>query len=381
MEKTITTYYDSPERTSDEKINSESQKLIYHKIVQTLLDGFPELAVILDKNRQIVAANKKAIAGFRKSSFEEIKGKRVGEAISCIHSDEMGKDSCGTSKFCAECGAAHAIKFTNENKLSSEEECRIISELSQKEESFDFKVNTSLLDIDEEQYTIFAIRDISGDKRRQALERIFFHDVLNTASVVNNFSLLLKDAEEDEFDEILPSLIESSDQLIQEILTQRDLRNAEDGKLSVDYQTTEVNDILRKVYSQYSKHQLTKDKKLTLAESDPFIKVNTDKKLLVRCFGNLVKNAIEASSKNDEIKIYSTIDNDHIIFSVQNPQIIPEVIQLQIFQRSFSTKGYGRGIGTYSVKLLVEQYLSGEVFFTSQKPEGTIFSIKINRNV
>jgi sensor histidine kinase regulating citrate/malate metabolism len=49
-----------------------------------------------------------------------------------------------------------------------------------------------------------------------------------------------------------------------------------------------------------------------------------------------------------------------------------------LFQRSFSTKASaGRGIGTYSVKLLVEQYLKGSVSFISDSESKTIFTLKI----
>jgi signal transduction histidine kinase len=44
-----------------------------------------------------------------------------------------------------------------------------------------------------------------------------------------------------------------------------------------------------------------------------------------------------------------------------------------MFQRSFSTKGAGRGLGSYSVKLLSERYLNGKVSFTSSEDEGTTF--------
>jgi signal transduction histidine kinase len=59
---------------------------------------------------------------------------------------------------------------------------------------------------------------------------------------------------------------------------------------------------------------------------------------------------------------------------------MPEEIQLQVFQRSFSTKASsGRGIGTYSMKLLGEHYLGGKVAFTSREPEGTEFTVTLPR--
>jgi sensor histidine kinase regulating citrate/malate metabolism len=58
---------------------------------------------------------------------------------------------------------------------------------------------------------------------------------------------------------------------------------------------------------------------------------------------------------------------------VHNPGHIPKAIQAQIFQHSFSTKGHNRGLGTYSIKLLTERYLKGEVGFSSNEVSGTMF--------
>jgi sensor histidine kinase regulating citrate/malate metabolism len=67
-----------------------------------------------------------------------------------------------------------------------------------------------------------------------------------------------------------------------------------------------------------------------------------------------------------------------IYFSIKNPGLIPAEVQSQIFQRSFSTKGKGRGLGTYSIKLLTERYLNGSVGFTSSIERGTEFFVKIH---
>ena len=58
---------------------------------------------------------------------------------------------------------------------------------------------------------------------------------------------------------------------------------------------------------------------------------------------------------------------------VHNPNPMPEHIQLQVFQRSFSTKEPGRGLGTYAMRLLSERYLEGAVGFTSNEEQGTTF--------
>ena len=51
---------------------------------------------------------------------------------------------------------------------------------------------------------------------------------------------------------------------------------------------------------------------------------------------------------------------------------------MQVFQRSFSTKGGpGRGVGTYGARLLVQRYLGGTLSFTSVPGSGTTFVLSL----
>jgi sensor histidine kinase regulating citrate/malate metabolism len=71
---------------------------------------------------------------------------------------------------------------------------------------------------------------------------------------------------------------------------------------------------------------------------------------------------------------------EECVFAVHNPDVMPEAVQLQVFQRSFSTKEpSGRGIGTYSMKLFGERYLGGKVDFVSREPEGTTFTLALRK--
>ncbi|MBW1783058.1 MAG: sensor histidine kinase, partial [Deltaproteobacteria bacterium] len=70
-------------------------------------------------------------------------------------------------------------------------------------------------------------------------------------------------------------------------------------------------------------------------------------------------------------------EDDRVVLWVHNESAMPKSSQLQVFQRSFSTKGKGRGLGTYSIKLLTERYLNGSASFTSTEAEGTTFQISL----
>jgi K+-sensing histidine kinase KdpD len=379
--ETITTYFDTPFRSTFSEI--EKQKIFLKKftIVRNLLEALPVATVLLDTNRQIVAYNQTAQNILSPDENNRIEGRRVGEAVNCIHAFEMPA-GCGTSKFCEECGAGKCNKYTGETLQSCVNECRITTKKDNIENSLDLRVHTSIVDLEEKHFTFFTIEDIQDEKRRKVLERIFFHDVLNTASAVMGLSEIIKDSESlDEIKEFKTMMHSSSEQLVKEIQSQRDLINAEHGTLSLNKVSNSVNEIISNAFSIYKNHKLSKGKQYTCDFEKKDTRINTDNVLLVRCIGNLIKNALEATEINGSVHVYSICEEGNVKFNVQNNGVIPDNIQLQIFQRSFSTKAAsGRGIGTYSVKLLVEQYLKGNVSFKSNTNVGTIFTIELPLN-
>jgi hypothetical protein len=94
----------------------------------------------------------------------------------------------------------------------------------------------------------------------------------------------------------------------------------------------------------------------------------------------MIKNALEAIPQGQTVTLQCQEQGDDVVFSVNNPGVMPRDVQRQVFQRSFSTKSKsGRGIGTHSIKLLGERYLGGEVGFTSDPSDGTTFSIRLRK--
>jgi signal transduction histidine kinase len=134
--------------------------------------------------------------------------------------------------------------------------------------------------------------------------------------------------------------------------------------------------LLRGAVELYRRHPVAQDRHLALAGDAEEIAVVTDRALLQRVLCNLVKNALEACRAGETVTVGCGTVDGRIEFRVHNPGFIPRDTQLQIFLRSFSTKGAGRGVGTYSVKLLTERYLRGSVSFTSSPEQGTTFQVR-----
>jgi signal transduction histidine kinase len=168
--------------------------------------------------------------------------------------------------------------------------------------------------------------------------------------------------------------------VLEEILAQRDLVAAENNELAVEARPVQTCEVLEKVLQLYTSHAVADKRHLVLEPGSASLEVVTDPRLLRRILGNLVKNALEASQPGQTVTAGCTRDKGGVRFWVHNPTFMPPNVQLQVFNRSFSTKGSGRGLGTYSVKLLAERYLKGEAGFTSSEEDGTIFFVALPMN-
>jgi len=79
----------------------------------------------------------------------------------------------------------------------------------------------------------------------------------------------------------------------------------------------------------------------------PFF-INADRDQLLRCFNNLLKNAIEAtaSQKPGVIEINYMVTSKNILLTIKdNGEGIPENLREKIFEPNFTTKSSGTGLG------------------------------------
>jgi len=209
------------------------------------------------------------------------------------------------------------------------------------------------------------------------LERVFFHDVMNTASGIQGIATVLTHANEPSVDaEFKQLLVRASGDLVGEIAEQRQLMAAESGEIVLEPVTVGLRDLLAHVRDIYSATDRAEGRTVVLGECADIL-VETDSTLLRRILSNMVKNAIEASRPGETVKVWAEDLGSDILIAVHNPTTMLPQVSAQIFHRSFSTKGPGRGIGTYSIKLLGERYLQGHVAFTTSDRGGTTFTLRI----
>lgn len=376
------THFAPAPRASTDEVRSTHHRVLLDAVLHSLLEALPDYVLVLNRERQVVAANSRLLDAFGLKDIEKIIGKRPGEAFGCIFSPG-GPSGCGTSPSCSVCGAVVSILESQQLKVQSCQECRITINRDGNGVSLDLEVISNPAQVDGIPVTVCIIRDISDQKRRSVLERVFFHDVINTAGGIHGIASMLAQSEglpRDKELEYKEWMVQLSNRLIDEINHHRKLLAAERGEFRPDPGMVDVPELLREVHALYVNHDIADGRTLVIGQTPDCLLVS-DAAILRRILGNLVKNALEASRPGEAVTLAGADHGETLTFTVHNPGVMPPEVQLQVFQRSFSTKGgTGRGIGTYSVKLFGERYLKGKVGFTSREPDGTSFFISIPKH-
>ncbi len=351
------------------EIESQRGAVAQNPQLLAVLDAMPNFVLVLNRSRQIVFANRPFLQFIDAADLGAILGKRPGDALSCQHAVQS-EQGCGTTDFCTACGAARPVS----DLADSARECRISQELNGR--AFDFRVHTAPFPDTGQELFLFFLSDIAHEKRRRALERIFFHDVANIANGMVGLSRMLceKELSREKKERFQSVLHRYTGRLADEVEAQRALSAAENNDLHLKVEQCESLALLEEVAAFYNAHG--QGCRVEIDEESAAMEFLTDQRILHRILTNMIKNAIEATPREGMVRLGCRDSGQGPEFWVHNMGALPEAVRLQIFQRSFSTKGQGRGLGTYSIKLLGERYLKGRVRFSSTPEQGTTFSFR-----
>ncbi len=357
---------------------SPHRTALFDALLSEIIEAIPDMVLVLDGQRQTITANRQALSCLGKP-IDLLVGLRPGEILGCAGVAEA-PDGCGTGARCGVCGVVQAIRASQLSGETLTREARILvggADFA----ALDLLVTASPATVACSPLTICILRDISDLKRREILESLFFHDVLNTAGGINGLAGILADTSRKlppgrEL-ECRQGMARLSRRLIEEIRHHQDLLAAERGVLVPRMEEIDLVTVLREVRELYAEHPVAHKRFLAPGEESACT-IRSDETIVRRVLGNLMKNALEATPEGGTVRTFCRDLGERVVLEVNNPGVMPREVQLQIFQRSFSTKAErGRGIGTYSVKLFVESYLKGAVGFTSAEPGGTTFSVTL----
>lgn len=359
-------------RLSDLEIKNSHNIIKLIPFLTKILDELPFILGILNEHRQFIYFNKKR---FHDLSYEDENlqlGMRPGEVLGCVHSKDS-PEGCGEGRHCNFCGVLRTFLRAQKEQNSVTNESRLSVKQGNHYKGLDIEITVTPISNKDENYYILSMIDKSQEKMRNFLEKAFFHDTINIISGLRGvLQLLSQSSDQQEDQSILLTSVSAVSHLLDTINQYQTLLQVESDQVVLDFRWFEPYFFMINLVKRASGLDIDKQIEIKVNLEKSKKPIYSDQTLLDRVLFNMLKNAIEASKFKGKVE-FNYLKDDKYIFQVRNQGVIPEDIQMQIFQRSFSTKGIGRGVGTYSMKVITEKYLNGQIYFRSNEKEGTLF--------
>jgi len=244
------TYFAPPDRAEAQTLAAEMAAIIDHPVIVAILESFCGHVLILNRNRQILAASPEFREALADGGIRDFAGQRPGEVMGCEHAAE-GPGGCGTSRACQHCGAVLAILLAQSCLSPVYDECWISMRQKNKCESVEFRAKATPMTVAGIELVVFALHDISDQKRRGVLEQTFLHDARNLLSGMLTWSEV---QQQEPSPEAATSIKELTLQLRDLFTDHTQLLRAEKGELAVVPEPVDVQALARRLHQSFSHH-------------------------------------------------------------------------------------------------------------------------------
>jgi signal transduction histidine kinase len=231
-----------------------------------------------------------------------------------------------------------------------------------------------------------------SDRLKSAFLSNMSHEIRTPMNAIVGFTNIMMEEHltEDEQQELLEHIHDSSNYLLKLIENIIDISKMESGELTFKYRLFDVEEIINDVYHDFKNHKEIHRKNLHLkvekgGDGEPVF-LSTDSYRLKQILNNLVDNAIKFTYKGSITLGYSKTQlegHDAVRFSVNDTGIgISQQQQKHIFELFRRNTGQqdnlyrGTGIGL-SICRRITEGLNGKIAVESTPGKGSVFSVAI----
>ena len=365
------------ERSSEGALKAQIDFVSLNPVINGLLTSVGGLLAVLNEHRQILIVNEALLHTLGLADAGTILGLRPGEAIKCVHASE-DPGGCGTTKFCSTCGAAIAIVTSLGMGGPVERNCAVSLSINGQHQDLFLRARACPIHFSEKRFLLLFLQDITAEQKRAVLERAFFHDLNNILLGIKIASDLLVEESDDESLIFKENLRELTMRLIKEVEIQAVLVREELAYYKPFIEELSIPVLFEQMKFLFNNHPVAINKSLHLPQNLVAQYIRSDSSLISRILTNMLINAFEATGEGGEVRLWVEHAENEVLFCVWNQSAIDENVALRVFQRNFSTKEEsGRGMGTFAIKLIATESLSGDVDFTTSAGEGTCFRLRL----
>lgn len=364
--------------------------------LSAIFENADVVLILVDRKGRVVNINQAGLDMIKKDK-NLIIGKQNGEVFSCINAYRDGRAVCGNTNNCKDCTVRQQINTgLIKNVRQKKEDGKLtVFDDNGKSQVIHLLVSTSNITIDDEEYMLLTIDEVSRIKKQEEeLKRlnqdkdkflsILSHDLRSPYNSFIGFTEILLDRWKtmppEQVDKILSSLLsvsKNSYELLDDLLS---WAKSQSGKTQFEPQINECTTIYESVLKSIQYSAELKQLNMQFIAKDG-CKVYADAKMLGTILRNLLSNAVKFSERGKNITTEIKNTYHETIITVNDEGTgIPADIQEHLFSLTLvssspGTDGEkGSGLGLLLCKEFVEKH-QGTISVSSELGVGSTFTI------
>lgn len=367
------TYFAAAGRAESQDLRALSERALSDPILGVVFEAVSGYALVIDAHRQIIAANDALLEMLGNERGGSLLGQRPGELLGCVNA-KRGPDGCGTSVQCRHCRAVAAILAAQVANEPIDDYCTVACCHDAHTQTIELRVRVSPLDLGDARVYVFVFQDVTANRRRELLERIFLHDLGNLVTGLLGWS---EELGRTPAADAAAQIIELSNRISEDIEEQRFLVHCESGEFKVTREIVPLKALVDTLHAWFGAHRCSRGRHFSVQLPAHAHPLATDRSLLLRVLGNLLKNAFEGTLHGGTVTLQVKSSKSKCVFEIHNSISMEPEVARRILKERFSTKGPARGLGLHAAQLFGEQCLGGRLSFESSSGDGTVFRFEL----
>lgn len=228
------------------------------------------------------------------------------------------------------------------------------------------------------------------DKFKEELNHLIVHDMKNPLFVIQGnlqmMSMAVEQTSSPTIKKYLDRIDRSTQNLLRMVLNLIDITKIEDGKMELNHELVNINDLVSKCIHRFEDYPENQNKTFEVHLSEGGSTLKVDSSVMERVFDNLISFAIANVPEDGKVEIGSKKVNNILEYFIHDHgQQIPMKYSDEMFnkfsQAEIKKEGYrlGRGLGLTFCKLAVEAH-GGSLNIDPNNKVGNRFLLNLPTN-
>jgi Histidine kinase-, DNA gyrase B-, and HSP90-like ATPase/PAS domain len=365
---------DKDQNILDNKVLYNSKRIYTSPYLTEILNASPNWTIIVDQEGRIIFANENLMKFLNISDVSEILGKTPCKLFCCINDSDL----YAMEKKIPFCKHIDINKIFPKDKSKPQKTQHHTNFTICNNKRFFVNIYASPLVFESKNFVILNFEKVDEKMMNSIYEKLLGGKLFDGISSILGYLNFIKDIPERvHMEEYLLSAERITSEVQQEVQFHNILKEIESQQYKLKLFNLEGVRFIYQILENLQHYGYAENKRFIIDVNSDEFTMNTDTVLLKIALSCMLKNAMEATEINAAVRLGCNTEGDRAIFWVRNDNYIASEDQPYIFQKYFTTRENNVGLGTYTLKLICENYLKGDVYFESSKEQGTFFSIKI----